>query len=56
MDKKKGRIIIINFACNTVQNQLNINYNNANQIVAYYTLTHLMGVSVKTAFLICLFL
>jgi len=45
-----------NYASNSIQNKLKINYCSTNQIIAYYTLTGLLGVSIKNALLICMFL
>jgi len=53
---KKIFISIKNFALNTLQNELKINANSTTSIVVYFTLTKLVGISAKTALLICLFL
>jgi hypothetical protein len=49
-------MITFNYVKNDLQNKLSINYQNTEQIVVYYTLTKLLGVSIKTALHICLFL
>ena len=53
---KKAFMMSCNYASNTIQNELKINYCGTNQIIAYYTLTSLLGVSIKNALFICMFL
>jgi hypothetical protein len=54
MVKKKTFIIGFIFLKRNIKNNLNLN--STEQIITYYTLTKLLGLSIKSAFYICLFL